>query len=155
MSTTDDNNVIMAFGQPFVVTKLDSYYFRGGPITIEAELPDTVSDGHYRLCIAAQQTGYANWTPVTRTVIEDNSITDSNIESFFDLWVINGKPTTKLFKREDVNHDGIVDTQDVLAIYLFMQQATGNEEYPAEDVNNDGVVDTQDVLTIYNYMQEN
>lgn len=151
----DDNNVIMAFGQPFVVTKLDSYYFRGGPITIEAELPDTVSDGHYRLCIAAQQTGYANWTPVTRTVIEDNSITDSNIESFFDLWVINGRPTTKLFKREDVNHDGIVDTQDVLAIYLFMQQATGNEEYPAEDVNNDGVVDTQDVLTIYNYMQEN
>ena len=151
----DDNNVIMAFGQPFVVTKLDSYYFRGGPITIEAELPDTVSDGHYRICVAAQQTGYANWTPVTRTVIEDNSITDSNIESFFDLWVINGRPTTKLFKREDVNHDGIVDTQDVLAIYLFMQQATGNEEYPAEDVNNDGVVDTQDVLTIYNYMQEN
>lgn len=151
----DDNNVIMAFGQPFVVTKLDSYYFRGGPITIEAELPDTVSDGHYRICVAAQQTGYANWTPVTRTVIEDNSITDSNIESFFDLWVINGRPTTRLFKREDVNHDGIVDTQDVLAIYLFMQQATGNEEYPAEDVNNDGVVDTQDVLTIYNYMQEN
>ena len=54
-----------------------------------------------------------------------------------------------------MNRDGIIDTQDVLAIYQFMQNSTGTEESPVEDVNGDGVVDTQDVLTIYTYMQEN
>ena len=56
---------------------------------------------------------------------------------------------------DDVNADGQIDTQDVLAIYLFMQNATGTEDLPVEDVNNDGIVDTQDVLAIYNFMQEN
>ena len=118
-------------------------------------MPDTVSDGHYFLCVAAQQTGYINWTPLTLMVIEDGYITNQKVESFFDLWVIKGRPTLNLYKREDVNRDGIIDTQDVLAIYQFMQNSTGTEESPVEDVNGDGVVDTQDVLTIYTYMQEN
>ena len=54
--------------------------------------------------------------------------------------------------KEDVNNDGIVDTQDVLRIYDFMQNssASGAEK---EDVNGDGIVDTQDVLKVYEYMQ--
>lgn len=151
----DDNNVIIAFGSAVSVTSLSPYYSHSGKTTLEGELPDTISDGHYRLCVAAQQKGYSNWTPVTLFTVEEGYIGDTNIEKFFDLWVINGQPTFKLFKREDVNHDGIVDTQDVLAIYKFMQNSTGDEEYPVEDVNSDGVVDTQDVLIIYTYMQEN
>lgn len=57
------------------------------------------------------------------------------------------------FDAEDVNHDGSVDTQDVLAIYEFMQNYDGTSPIGIEDVNHDGNVDTQDVLTIYEYMQ--
>ena len=151
----DDNNVIIAFGTAVTTSNLSPYFSRNGITTLEGELPDTISDGHYRLCLAAQQKGYNNWTPITQFTIDGGYIVDSNIEIFFDLWVINGQPTFNLFKREDVNHDGIVDTQDVLAIYMFMQTANGTEEFPSEDVNGDGIVDTQDVLAIYTYMQEN
>ena len=151
----DDNNVILTFGKTVSISNLGSYNFRGGTVTFSGEMPDTVPDGHYRLCIAAQQKGFSNWTPMSQMMMEDYVLTETNLECFFDLWIIKGKPTFSLYKREDVNHDGIVDTQDVLAIYQFMQNATGNEINPVEDVNSDGVVDTQDVLIIYTYMQEN
>ena len=54
---------------------------------------------------------------------------------------------------EDVNGDGAVDTQDVLKIYEYIQNATGQGTSPVEDVNGDGAVDTQDVLKIYEYIQ--
>lgn len=54
---------------------------------------------------------------------------------------------------EDVNGDGAVDTQDVLKIYEFIQNATEQGTSPAEDVNSDGAVDTQDVLKVYEYIQ--
>ena len=53
---------------------------------------------------------------------------------------------------DDVNGDGSVDTQDVLKIDEFMQNAS-SPEGAAEDVNGDGSVDTQDVLKIYDYIQ--
>ena len=46
----------------------------------------------------------------------------------------------------DVNSDGIVDTQDVLAVYEKMQIGIYDS---SADVNGDGVIDTQDVLAIY------
>ena len=57
--------------------------------------------------------------------------------------------------REDVNLDGIVDTQDVLAVYEYMRTAsqTPNVSSPA-DINQDGMVDTQDVLKIYEYINQ-
>lgn len=55
---------------------------------------------------------------------------------------------------EDVNGDGIVDTQDVLCIYEYIQNGAlplgGDGEGP--DINGDGIVDTQDVLRIYDYI---
>lgn len=52
---------------------------------------------------------------------------------------------------EDVNRDGIVDTQDVLALYsLIMSSASGDT---VGDVNGDGKVDTQDVLKVYDYIR--
>ena len=51
---------------------------------------------------------------------------------------------------EDVNSDGIVDTQDVLRVYEQIQSSTYDESC---DVNADGVIDTQDVLRIYDAMR--
>lgn len=54
----------------------------------------------------------------------------------------------------DTNHDDSIDTQDVLAIYEYMQTANPSDINPLYDVNRDGHVDTQDVLLIYEQMQE-
>ena len=154
----EEGNVLFAFGKPLSAPSLPSYNIRSVVINFEAEVPDTVSDGHYRLCIASQMEGFSNWTPLTLFTLNGGYIGESKIESFFDIWVIKGKPTFSLIKREDVNRDGIVDTQDVLAIYQFMQNGSLPMEGDSEgvcDVNGDGVVDTQDVLLIYSYMQEN
>ena len=55
---------------------------------------------------------------------------------------------------EDVNGDGTVDTQDVLAVYEFMQNQKEGDEVGNFDVNGDGAADTQDVLVIYEKMQK-
>ena len=54
----------------------------------------------------------------------------------------------------DANHDGSVDTQDVLAIYEYMQSADPSDVNSLYDINSDGHVDTQDVLLIYEHMQQ-
>lgn len=54
---------------------------------------------------------------------------------------------------EDVNGDGTIDTQDVLAIYEAMQNNTSATANPKADVNGDGTIDTQDVLKVYERMQ--
>ena len=59
------------------------------------------------------------------------------------------------YTTEDVNHDGSVDTQDVLAVYEFIQSQTEDSVVTTEDVNHDGNVDTQDVLQIYEAIQGN
>ena len=61
--------------------------------------------------------------------------------------------STQTYEPTDVNQDGNVDTQDVLAVYEFMQTGDENTPIGTEDVNQDGNVDTQDVLAIYEYMQ--
>ena len=55
---------------------------------------------------------------------------------------------------EDINGDGVVDSQDVLAIYNCMQSADDSSVSSIYDVNADGVVDSQDVLQIYEYIKQ-
>lgn len=59
------------------------------------------------------------------------------------------------FIDEDVNFDGMVDTQDVLAIYEYMRTQKRKSPTIIYDVNNDGKVDSQDVLTIYKKQSTN
>lgn len=59
------------------------------------------------------------------------------------------------FIDEDVNYDGMVDTQDVLAIYEYMRTQKRRSPTIIYDVNNDGKVDSQDVLTIYKKQSTN
>ena len=54
----------------------------------------------------------------------------------------------------DTNGDGTIDTQDVLAIYEFIQNPD-SATLSKCDVNGDGVVDTQDVLAVYEYISSN
>lgn len=56
---------------------------------------------------------------------------------------------------EDVNRDGTTDTQDVLAVYEFIQSQTDESVITTEDVNQDRTVDTQDILQIYEAIQGN
>lgn len=60
-----------------------------------------------------------------------------------DIELASGEPA-------DVNGDGIVDTQDVLAVYEAIQASTNDAR---ADVNGDKIVDTQDVLAIYEKIQ--
>ncbi len=57
------------------------------------------------------------------------------------------------YEAEDVNQDGTVDSQDVLAVYRFMSSAAGVSADTVEDVNRDETVDSQDVLQIYEFMR--
>lgn len=59
------------------------------------------------------------------------------------------------FIDENVNYDGMVDTQDVLAIYEYMRTQKRKSPTIIYDVNNDGKVDSQDVLTIYKKQSTN
>lgn len=59
------------------------------------------------------------------------------------------------FIDEDVNYDGMVDTQDVLAIYEYMRTQKRKSPTIIYDVNNDEKVDSQDVLTIYKKQSTN
>ncbi|MBQ9175973.1 MAG: hypothetical protein IJ139_03800 [Bacteroidaceae bacterium] len=63
--------------------------------------------------------------------------------------------STQTYEPTDVNQDGSVDTQDVLAVYEFMQTSDETTPVGTEDVNQDGSVDTQDMLAIYEYMKNN
>ncbi len=59
------------------------------------------------------------------------------------------------FVGEDVNLDGLTDTQDVLAIYEYMRTQKRRNPTIVYDVNSDGKVDSQDVLTIYKKQSTN
>ena len=81
---------------------------------------------------------FTGWTPEVDARVPDHDVT------YTATWV-------ESFAREDVNHDGTIDTQDVLGVYDFMQNAEC--DLNRFDVNADGTVDTQDVLKIYETMQ--
>lgn len=77
------------------------------------------------------------------------------VDNYGGYWTAWKTPVATDLVPEDVNHDGKVDTQDVLAIYEWMQSsASASADSVPEDVNHDGKVDTQDVLTVYQLMQE-
>ncbi|MBO4563879.1 MAG: M6 family metalloprotease domain-containing protein [Bacteroidaceae bacterium] len=64
----------------------------------------------------------------------------------------DGSMTLTVCRFADVNGDGTVDTQDVLAIYRYIQTQENPKSHAQEDVNGDQIVDSQDVLKVYDYM---
>ena len=83
-----------------------------------------------------------------RNVPKNPTITISTSEKrcFIGEVIVKASSYQQASVPEDVNGDGIVDTQDVLSVYEKMQ----NSIYDSRaDVNADEVIDTQDVLAIY------
>lgn len=153
----NDGNIVEVFGntpkennlQAFMITLTPKY------LTFEGDVPETVEDGEYRICIAARKEGFTNWTPLTSYTIDQNYvITLSKDIPAVGVTIAEGEVSFDIYDVEDVNHDGAIDTQDVLTIYNFMQDSDGDAP-TTQDVNQDGVVDTQDVLQVYKYMQDN
>ena len=113
--------------------------------------------------VVSNKTNYTLTDGTTDVVIRDNF---SNLQDVFkeggiynvNVFVIPFRDAIQYYvvntddveaasgQAEDVNGDGIVDTQDVLAVYGVIQASTF--DYRA-DVNGDKVIDTQDVLMIY------
>lgn len=92
----------------------------------------------------------------TSTIYTYRIRTNSNTSiSKWSQWYSPSDTPQETNSPADVNHDGTVDTQDVLAIYQWMQTAGSPTaaEGTTEDVNRDGTVDTQDVLVVYDQMQ--
>ena len=85
------------------------------------------------------------------TVISYSTDTEKNKTGQNRLWLIE-MTDVAIPQAADVNGDGTVDTQDVLAIYDFIVQGKAVGASTPEDVNRDGLVDTQDVLCVYDYI---
>lgn len=73
---------------------------------------------------------------------------------FIDYVVVSAGQKAEPLVPGDVNGDGLVDTQDVLAVYSYMQSPDSDADINLFDINGDGTVDTQDVLLVYEYMEK-
>lgn len=130
------------------------------------------------IAASADETNYQNCLPIAletkpaecKTVREEVNLKDNPANLGKEVWFhgsiikyfsvaglksVNAYSFTQPTEAqiEDVNGDGSVDTQDVLAVYEFMQSYEEGKAVDGYDVNGDGGVDTQDVLTIYEVMQ--
>lgn len=94
-------------------------------------------------------------TRIKRIVDTSGSTYTNNLASADKFGWICLSTITTTYLVEDVNKNGVVDTQDVLKVYEYIQTSTGYDFGAIEDVNKDGVVDTQDILQIYKYIQNN
>lgn len=109
--------------------------------------------GDYSLYIAAETTTSHKLSTIQKLTFENGNVVvnlkDGTKESTAISAVSKMYFGTTTYVIQDVNKDGLVDTQDVLAVYVGMESG----ETDGLDVNEDGNVDTQDVLNIYDYMQ--
>lgn len=104
------------------------------------------------------------------SILGDIDFTQDGVKFNMNLFVIPFRDTIQYYavsvddiqaagsaQSEDVNGDGMVDTQDALQIYDYMRTSDGkvNEDNKSGDVNSDGQIDTQDVLGVYDYIKSN
>ena len=138
--------------------------YAGGPVVVELTVKGWTSvEGTLSVRVGdeAQTVNYAatindayervqlvfNNVPRNPAVI----ITTSAKRCFIGEVVVKASSYQEASVPEDVNNDGVVDSQDVLMVYEYIQNGALREGL---DVNRDGYVDTQDVLAIYDYMQK-
>lgn len=113
----------------------------------------------YTLYIAAEATTNHKLSTIQKLTFENGNVVVNLKDGTKESTAIS--TVSRMFFRltpvisADVNEDGIVDTQDILKVYDFIQTATETKVGEIEDVNDDGTVDTQDVLVIYDYIMNN
>lgn len=142
--------------------------YAGGPMTVELTVKGWTSIEGTLLVRMGDETQTVNYAATINDAFERVRLVFHNVPKNPAITISTsakrcylGEVTVKVASyqqpavSQDVNGDGIIDTQDVLAVYQYIQ----NGSLPIDgtgscDVNGDGIVDTQDVLAIYDYMQK-
>ena len=137
--------------------------YAGGPMTVELTVKGWTSIEGTLLVRMGDETQTVNYAATINDAFERVRLVFHNVPKNPAITISTsakrcylGEITVKAASyqqpavSQDVNGDGIIDTQDVLAVYQYIQ----NDSLPIEgtgscDVNGDGIVDTQDVLAIY------
>ena len=105
------------------------------------------SEKNFRKCNEA--TLYIHETAYVRFVL-------TNYKDKFKAvkYIENGVPS--LYEAGDVNHDGTINSADVVAIYNFIVQGKASGITQADaDVNTDNAVNATDITTVYNIISGN
>lgn len=87
-----NGNFLEIFGDTLSVNLGSGSYYLFGH-TVEGTLPDTYTDGNYRLYMVAQQNGYNDWSFVTYYHIENNTVTSMGDECYINFWIRNNEVT--------------------------------------------------------------
>jgi hypothetical protein len=89
--------------------------------------------------------------------LRDANTTDSNGQVAYDLWVEHGmsQPVVMdiaelpVFKPVDINHDGVVNIDDLVAVITAWGSCPAPPPYPCPaDINHDGLVNIDDLVAI-------
>lgn len=153
MLITDNNNKTVAtFGNKVNINNLNTYSYHARTYDFSGTVPSDLPNGEYHLQLGAQQSGYSNWSPVEKYVIEGGYITNLGIEAYTTFWLTDsGITLDDPFGKGDVDCDGKINTADVIAVYNFIiDPSMSNVDKQRADANADGTVNTADITTIYN-----
>jgi len=88
--------------------------------------------------------------------LRDDNITDTKGLEVYDLWVANGRGAPvvldfaeiDVFRAEDLNHDSLVNVEDLLVVIGAWGSCPGLPQLCPADVNHDKVVNVSDLLAI-------
>lgn len=153
MLITDNNDkTIATFGNKVNINNLNTYGYLARTYDFSGTVPSDLPIGEYRLHLGAQQTGYSNWSPVEKYVIEGGYITNLGIDAYTTFWLTDsGITLDDPFGRGDVDCDGKINSADIIAIYNFIiDPSTSGVDEKRVDINGDGTVNSADVTATYN-----
>ncbi|MGN1213861.1 MAG: dockerin type I repeat-containing protein, partial [Bacteroidaceae bacterium] len=150
--TNNNNTVIAAFGNKVNINNLNTYGYLARTYDFSGTLPDDLPNGEYRLQLGAQQSGYSNWAPVKKYVIDGGYITKLGIDAYTTFWLTeSGISLDDPFSRGDVDCNGKINSADIIAVFNFIiDPSITNIDKKRADANGDGTVNTADITTIYN-----
>lgn len=76
------------FGTPYQIAKELKQYDPESDQTIPmSAIPDSYTDGEYRLYLVANQAGYKDWTKVCKYIYTGSSITNTGQELYIPIWL--------------------------------------------------------------------
>ena len=67
----EEGNILQHFGSVYYIDGLEQGYYQPYAITFEGQVPESLNEGAYRLCLVANQNGYLEWGIVTGYQGED------------------------------------------------------------------------------------
>lgn len=86
-----EDNIITDFGYAVDINSLHYLNSLNQPQVLEGVVPSEIPDGNYHLCLLAQQSGYTNWSRVTKFTLSGNSITNVYLPCYVAVTIENGE----------------------------------------------------------------